>query len=207
MKGLLWKDYYMMIKYCRMFLLFAVVFLGAAIMEPDNLFLLAYPVILLGMIPVNLLAYDEREKWDLYSAVLPYTRKQIVTVKYLIGMLINLSMFVLVMVVLVIQGMVNQSFHMTESLELGALLLALGLLTPMVVLPFSFKWGTEKGRVVYIICMAVACGGIFVLTSEGLLNPNIFQMKVSLLVLTAIMLVLYVISWQISIRFYEKKEL
>ena len=207
MRGLLLKDFYMMIKYCKMFLLFAVVFFGAAIVEPDNLFFLVYPVVLAGMIPVNLLAYDEREKWDLYSASLPYTRSQIVSVKYLLGMGINLFLFVLAMAVLTIQGMKNHTLAMTENLELCALVFSLGLLSPMVVLPFSFKWGTEKGRIAYIISIAVVCGIIFSLTSGGILDSGLFQMKISALIVMVVMIVLYAVSWRLSIHFYQKKEL
>ena len=64
MKGLLLKDFYMAAKYCR-------------------------ACLLCGMIPVNLLAYDERSRWLEYSGTLPYTKAQIVSGKYLVGIIVQ----------------------------------------------------------------------------------------------------------------------
>ena len=90
MKGLILKDLYMAVKYCRAYALIAIVFLGFSVVNGDNMFFLFYPCLLCGMIPVNLLAYDERSKWLLYSAALPYSKTQLVTAKYLIGLMAQL---------------------------------------------------------------------------------------------------------------------
>ena len=85
MKGLLLKDLYMVVKYCKAYLLIAVVFLAVSLMGSDNLFFIFYPCLLCGMIPVNLLAYDERSRWPQYCGTLPYTKGQIVSGKYLMA--------------------------------------------------------------------------------------------------------------------------
>ena len=38
MKGLLLKDWYMVVKYCKAYLLISLVFIGASIMSDDNFF-------------------------------------------------------------------------------------------------------------------------------------------------------------------------
>ena len=63
MKGLILKDIYMMMKYCRAYLLIIIVFTAVSFVDNGNLFLVFYPTILCGMIPVNLLSYDERSRW------------------------------------------------------------------------------------------------------------------------------------------------
>lgn len=207
MKGLLLKDFYMTQKYCKMFLFMVVLFMAMAVVKTDNLFLLAYPAILMGMIPVNLLAYDEREKWDRYSAVLPCTRAQIVSVKYLMGLIIAGALFLLTMVVFGIRAAVGNGFAVQENLELVAVILSLGLISPMIVLPFSFKLGSEKGRVAYIVCVALLCGAAYVLSAGDLPIPDVFHLKMTPLLLLTVIAVLYVVSWRISIWFYNKKEL
>ena len=87
MKGLLLKDLYMMKSYCRSYLLIAVVFTAVSLIGKDNMFFMFYPCLLCGMIPVNLLAYDERSRFIRYGDTLPYKRAQIVSAKYLIGLL------------------------------------------------------------------------------------------------------------------------
>ena len=91
MKGLLLKDWYMVKKYCRAYLLIAIVFIAISFFSNDNMFFVFYPCLLCGMIPVNLLAYDERSHWMQYSGTLPYTKTQIVSGKYLIGLLAQLT--------------------------------------------------------------------------------------------------------------------
>ena len=70
MKGLLRKDLYMMGKYCRSYLLLVIVFLCVSVFSSDNLFFVFYPSLFSGMIPVSLLAYDERSRWTQYSGTL-----------------------------------------------------------------------------------------------------------------------------------------
>ena len=103
MKGLLLKDWYMVVKYCKAYLLICLVFIGVSIMSDDNFFFILYPCILCGMIPVTLLGYDERSKWDQYCAALPYTKAQIVSGKYLLGMGTQIGMLLLNAVILAIR--------------------------------------------------------------------------------------------------------
>ena len=95
MSGLLKKDFYMACKYCRSYLLIVVVFLAVSLFGNDNAFMVFYPCLLAGMVPVNLLAYDENSKWHIYSGSLPCTRGQLVSVKYLVGLITQLSVLVL----------------------------------------------------------------------------------------------------------------
>ena len=81
MKGLLLKDLYMAAKYCRAFLLIVVVFLAVSFFGDDNIFFVVYPAMIAGIVPVTLISYDERDKWDLYAGTLPYTGSQPVSSK------------------------------------------------------------------------------------------------------------------------------
>ena len=58
MKGLLLKDLYMTMKYCRTYLLIAVVFIAVSFGGGDSLIFIFYPCLFCGMIPVSLLGYD-----------------------------------------------------------------------------------------------------------------------------------------------------
>ena len=160
MKGLLLKDTYMTVRLCRMFLLLDVVFLGVWMFGNGDLFFLTYPCLLTTMVPMTLISYDEREKWDVFAATLPYSRAQIVSCKYLIGLCLS----VLILAV----AAVGQIFRRTpggtaEFLTMLPVLLSACLLAPAVLYPFVFRFGAEKGRVVYYVVIAVVCGGSVVL--------------------------------------------
>lgn len=72
MKGLLLKDWYMIQKYCRSYILITAVIIGISLANGENLFFTFYPCMLCGMIPVTLLGYDERSGWMQYSGTMPY---------------------------------------------------------------------------------------------------------------------------------------
>ena len=158
MKGLLLKDWYMVMKYCKAYLLICLVFIGVSIMSDDNFFFILYPCILCGMIPVTLLGYDERSKWDQYCAALPYTKAQIVSGKYLLGMGTQIGMLLLSAVIQVIRMRVSGAFSWKSFSSILSMLAILSFLTPAISLPPMFRWGVEKGRMAYYISVGLVCG-------------------------------------------------
>ena len=96
MKGLLLKDWYMMKKYCRYYLFVSIGFIILSMISSGNMFFVSYPCLLCGMIPVNLLGYDERSRWTEYVGTFPYTKTQIVSAKYLIGLFTQIAMLIVI---------------------------------------------------------------------------------------------------------------
>ena len=206
MKGLLLKDLYMMRKYMRSYLLMMAVFMGIAAMDPGNLFFVYYPCVLSGMVPTSLLGYDERSKWDAYAGTLPVTRAQIVSVKYLLGVILQLVVLVLTAVV---QGVVMlPGGDWAGYLILLEMLVMVGCVSSSVTLPFMFKFGVEKGRMAYYVMIGLVCAGSGV--AGSLFNSGIQYIPGSNVVMPLLTLAamgVYAFSWWLSIRFYEKREL
>ena len=203
MKGLLLKDTYMTVRLCRMFLLLDVVFLGVWMFGNGDLFFLTYPCLLTTMVPMTLISYDEREKWDVFAATLPYSRAQIVSCKYLIGLCLS----VLILAV----AAVGQIFRRTpggtaEFLTMLPVLLSACLLAPAVLYPFVFRFGAEKGRVVYYVVIAVVCGGSVVLQNTEVVS-RLGGFTLGSIPVILIAAAIYAGSWLLSIRLYAKREL
>ena len=125
MKGLILKDLYMTKKYFRNYLFIMILFLGLSFASEDNLFVVFYPGLLATMIPVNLLAYDERSHWDMYCGTLPVTRDMVVSAKYLMELMLLGLVYVLTGAVQVVRMVVNQEFHWQSFLVLMSLLFIL----------------------------------------------------------------------------------
>lgn len=205
MKGLLLKDFYMMKQYCRAFLLIAVVFIAASLFSGNKMFFMLYPCLLAGLIPVTLYSYDEREKWCVYSATLPYTATQLVSAKYVFGLLLSMVSLVVVTITQMLKLAEAQAFTWESLLGLLAGTAALGLLTPSILLPLLFKLGAEKGRIAYFIVIIVICG---VGGSLQMVEGEI-AMENSMLVyaLTGVgILAWYALSWRLSVSFYRKRQ-
>ena len=208
MKGLLLKDFYMMTKYCRAYVWISILFLAVSFVNSENMFFTFYPCLLVGMIPVNLLAYDERSRWLSYSGTLPYTKAQIVSGKYVIGLLAQVTMLLLTGIAQAVRMVHEQVFQWNNYLFLMVMLLLMSMVASSISLPFMFKWGVEKGRMAYYITIGVVCGGSVVATSlfqSQLQEPVSMQSQMPLLGLLGIGI--YALSWYLSIVFYKKREL
>ena len=208
MKGLLLKDLYMTAKYCRSYLLIAAVFIAVSFVGNDNMFFIFYPCLLCGMIPVNLLGYDERSRWLQYSETMPYSRAQIVSGKYLIGLCAQSAMLIVTAIAQAIRMNINNSFSASDYLVMLMLLLIMSMLSSSICLPFIFKLGVEKGRMAYYVMIGIICGGSVVASTvlrdamQSGIKPN------GVLALVAVLgIAIYALSWYISIVFYKKREL
>ena len=208
MKGLLLKDLYMTAKYCRIYLFMAIIFCVLSFMNSENLFLVFYPCLLCGMIPVNLLGYDERSKWLQYCDTLPYTRAQVVSGKYLIGLFAQLAILIVMGSANAIRMGIDGTFRPGEFAALMMSLLMLSLISSSISLPFMFKLGVEKGRTAYFIMVGVVSAG-------SVAMANILSAKTAaeihlsgiLPVLCLVGLGIYALSWYLSVVFYRRREL
>ena len=207
MKGLLYKDMIMTMKYCRSFLLVTAIFVAALLLEPDNGFYMAYPSLFVSMIPVTLISYDERDKWDQFSGILPASRGMLVSVKYLIGLLFQLAVLALNGIAWFIGMSRTGTFGAREYMSTLVILMSVALLVPTLLLPCIFKLGVEKGRMAYYIVMGLF-GAAAAMVAFAEVDFSAFALPEwgtggIFLVCAG----LYALSWMLSIGIYKKKEL
>lgn len=208
MKGLLLKDWYMMKKYCRSYLPMAAVFITLSLISDNNMFFVVYPCLLCGMIPANLLGYDDLSHWTQYSGSLPYTKTQIVSVKYLIGLLAQVAMLIITCAAQGIKMRMNGNFVFNDLVILMLLLLTVATFTSAISLPFIFKLGIEKGRITYYVMIGFICAVSVTGSSlfKGVLQAEI-QPNTLLAILALAGIGIYALSWYLSIVFYKKREI
>lgn len=210
MKALLLKDFYMAAKYCRSYLLIAAVFIAIMVMNDGkmSMFYVVYPCLMCGMVPVNLLSYDERSGWLKYSAALPYTKLQIVSGKYVIGLIMQGAMLIVTGIAQGIKMSVQGGFELGSYLLVMVTVLLLSVLSSSLSLPFVFKLGTEKGRTVYLLAVGAVCG-ISVASSVASNSISKISMHSSLItpLLCLLSVGVYALSWYLSYLFFKKREL
>lgn len=209
MKGLLLKDFYMAAKYCRSYLLIGAVFIAVSFAGPEsqNMFFVFYPCLLCGMIPVNLLAYDERSRWLEYSGTLPYTKAQIVSGKYLVGIIVQGAMLIAVGIAQGVRMNMAGTFGWGEFALFMGSIYAMATVTSSISLPFMFRWGVEKGRIAYycmigFVCAAGYLGSVFFAQGSAQTVSGRVMLVLFLLAGTGI----YAASWLASIALYQKRE-
>lgn len=200
MQGLLRKELYMAAKYCRSYILIAAVFAVASFWS-DNMLILIYPVLMAGIVPVSLLSYDEKCRWDTYAGVFPYSRQAIVSAKYITALLL-LGGFTLLMGLIQVFRMVqNGQTDIAGAGTLLAVTAAAGMVGPSLILPAVFKFGAEKGRIVYYAAIIVSCG---ILGFAGAAEKKPLPPQISWFILLSI--VLFACSWLLSVHVYQKRE-
>ncbi len=217
MKGLFLKDAYVLWKNSKFILIISAVFIIASIAmgvsDFDNTvnFLSVFSFLFVGVLPMNLLSYDESYRWDSYAAAMPYTKLQLVSVKFLLAIALNLSVFCLLMVGLAVKAFIIKEFPAEELFIFSSMLLAFGFLYPSLMLPFIFKFGVQKSRLMYAFLYGVSYS-LFVMFYRRLPDISGFLSRISLSAPAAIVLTcaavfgLYALSWALSVKFYKQRE-
>lgn len=201
MKGLLLKDFYMTIKYCRMLLLLVLLFAAVSVMS-NSVFITSYPFIIAGVLPVSLYAYDERSGWCGYADAMPYSRAQRVSAKYI-------SALTLICLVLLISmaGRELTEDNFIEDFSLLLVMCGMGLLSAACMLPFVMRFGSEKGRWAYYAIIVLACLAAFAASDSGGGSGSTIAAGPAPLGILAACAAIFALSWFVSIRIYEKREL
>ena len=165
MKGLFLKDLYMIKAYFRTLIAIAVVFIISSFWGGGNMFLIIYPMIVAAMLPMSILSYDEKSRWDVYCGTLPCSKSAVVSVKYLSCLVYVAVMFALSLLVQSLR-ITRAGGDMSELAVIMAMLLSIGLVGPSLMLPVIFRLGTEKGRMAYYVVIGALCALSFLLPEK-----------------------------------------
>ena len=211
MKGLFLKDFYLVNKYCRSYLIIIVVYSVICAFSAGNAFLIFYPVLFSSILPTTLLSYDEKSKWDKQADCMPVSRRQQVSVKYCIAVSVLLLYVFLSGTGQTVQMFSSHSFSAAKLFQTEATLFGTGLLSAGLILPPIFKLGVEKGRIAYYILLVVFCAlFMWVSISDNnaiLLAAFSFHGTTGAALLLAGALLLFALSWYLSAHFYQRREL
>lgn len=214
MKGLLLKDFYVVIRHCWPFAVFLIFWPMLTLTGAPPTFML-FSCLMASMLPSTLLAYDERARWMNYADALPYTRTQIVSVKYIYGLLAEGIMIISIAVCMSINTLFIQEDNVLTFREIAfwcSVYLLVGAVMTLYF-PFIFKFGVEKGRLAYILIVvghtvtytSIVNSSFFMNPDVSILNPS------SPLIASAVVLVIaaliYAASWGLSVMLYSKREL
>ncbi len=210
MKGLLLKELIMLKKGAATLLIFLGCF-GLIGPSGNPTMLLMIPlfsaILLYGHIN-----YDEQSKWQQYSIALPYGRKMIVSAKYAamaIGAVVSTVLVVLLYGVTVAIG--KAEFSLKDLVGHLVLSLAIGIVYPSFFLPLAYKFNSEKGRTIMLFLNgasgAIAVFLLSAIDGTGILAKLSNYTNILPYIAIAAVLVLFALSWLISVKIYEKRDL
>ena len=216
MKALLYKDFCVLKKVLRLYLLFFVLYGLMAVFNEDSGFLAGVLLVMAGMLPLTALASDEQGNFGRFGQVLPVSLRAMVGEKYLLGLISmaaggGVSLLLLMVIELLHGGGFTGEMLAAQLLAVGVLVLACGVLLA-VMLPLGFWLGVEKAR------LAVVGGAVVLILLVGFvveqgsryfqLESGFVQQHFALVALCAVAAVaaLLAISFAAACRLYGKRE-
>ena len=181
MKGLLYKDWKMLQKMGRMYLLIILIF--SVVPQFTRMgFAMAYAAIL----PYSIIAYDEQSKWPRLAIMLPYTDSQLVLSKYVFSWLGMLLVLALSAISRTAEYFIKGQTVLVNEYSEVIIFTAMSSLFSAVVLPLVFRFGVERGRLMFI---PVIVGGVIgVVVGGERIAPHLRSISLWMAVLIAILL-------------------
>ena len=213
MKGLLKKEWFVLWNKPIMILLPVMIFIMTGL-STKSMALILYLPLYAGILPVSLITTDETSRWERFALGMPYSRKEMVSAKYLMSILLVFIGTLLTAVILLL--FLNNAFTLQQSVLTVAAIAAGSLLLPSVLLPLNLKFGTAKARLALFVLLAV-CGSVsaIALNHEGEdVQFNLFEkiaawgLSPTLLtvLLPAAAAILMAASWAVSVLIYRRKQ-
>lgn len=208
MKGLILKDLYNLRKYGKtLFLIAALYFMLSFMMDNADIFV-GMIVIMFAITTVTSFAYDNQSGWDVYVNTMPVSKKDVVLSKYVLSLFLILTGGLLSVLMGWVNGLIRNIGNFSETLVTAYALCAVGLLFISILLPFVYKFGVERARVIIIAVVVIPVAAGFALSQTGTL-PEISEQTVNQMLLFSPLIVAAccVLSIAISNAVYRKKEI
>lgn len=199
MKGLLLKDLYVMWE--AMKIPYAVLLLCAFIPKTP-----AYTIFIMvvSMFPITSFIYDEQSNWLRTQATMPYTKYDIIFGKYFLGMiLVAISTLASVGAQALADTIARKPFTLADLyLILGTTVVC--MLVQSLLIPLTFRFGAERGRVAMVLFVGAAIG-LWVVTMNAIASQlQGVQFNISMpLSFAGVTVLFYGGSIIASIRSYE----
>ncbi|WP_272864812.1 ABC-2 transporter permease [Clostridioides difficile] len=167
-------------------------------------------IVLCTTMIVSTFSYDDLNKWDSYVLTMPINRNDIVLSKYLTMLIFSFIGVLVSLIVSVTIGYFKNTLILNETLLINALILSISVCFGSLILPLIYKFGTERARLLMILCFLVPTLALLVFKSilENISSPISIEIILNTLVysLPFVAILLFVISYFISSKIYSKKE-
>ncbi|OUP73206.1 hypothetical protein B5F09_11815 [Erysipelatoclostridium sp. An173] len=218
MKGLLIKDFKLMLNQKNFFILIVLI-LGATacFLDFDYYFLIGYFMFICSLFTISTISYDEFDNGNAFLFTLPFSRSRYVEEKYCFGILAGTFSWFLSFVITTIIQMINfNNFIFSDWMLSTLVMLPIMFVMLAILIPFQLKYGSENGRIAIIIFLGggfVVCYLLANLLAQSQINFNALISFINnvdpliiLLIIFAICLAILFVSMKISKRIVLKKE-
>ncbi|MBQ9136467.1 MAG: ABC-2 transporter permease [Lachnospiraceae bacterium] len=225
MKGLMIKDLKLLASQKKIFIITIFVAAVFAWTSDDVTFAATYIVLLLSMMTLTTISYDEMNNGMLFLLSLPAGRKTYVKEKYVFAFLNLIFAGTLSLVVCYVFSVIKGAPLNLDDLLSNIIGITLSMAVMLAVtIPLELKYGVEKGRIAMLVAIVIVAlvgtGGYKLLTNVLHVDVNGFLVSIleklpkpgeglEIIVmggLFAILLLVLFISYMIANKIMKKKE-
>lgn len=217
MKGLIIKDFIILKKTMKMFLIISVLYFFIAISTDDPYFFTSMLTVLLAITTISLFSYDNMAKWDVYALTMPIDRRKIIEARYLTMLLLTLTGAAVSTVMTAVISLYSKNDLSAQNfINIGYASLAI-ILIMSIMIPFVIKMGVERARLIFVTVYIVPLILITLLKrmveKQSLVIPDwlgnaaeVVIKNINIVGPVTVLLALLV-SYYISLSIYKKKDL
>ncbi|ADU21460.1 MULTISPECIES: ABC-2 transporter permease [Ruminococcus] len=211
MKGLLVKERYSLFNTCKVFLLIPVVInialmIGIMVKRQE---ISGFPVglifVMMGIMPASVINQEMRSNWHVGVLTMPYTRTQIVSAKYIITLIITLLTLLMNAACLGVCLAFSSGLSAHNIVETAKILfsgIGMGLLPTIIIMPLTFKFYGNGVRLMGAL-LGGFIGGSNMMIMENAQHGGLFGNGFIFMCVT---IVLFFISWGVSILLFRKRD-
>lgn len=215
MKGMLIKDF-SLLKGQKQFFMIAIMFAFIFLFLTDMAgFGVSYLMVMFTIFTLSTIAYDEYDNGNAFLFTLPISRKRYVQEKYVFCLVISAVVCLVDIALILVMNYVKDGTDMEMLLVTLAAACAVGIVMMAVMIPLQLKFGSEKRQMAMIAGFVIFFFLLYVgkkladrfgipsfINKIGSLSMGYVAGMIAILVI-----VMTLISYWISVRIMEKKEL
>ncbi len=216
MKGLILKDLLILKNQMRNILIVILGFILLSIWM-ENYFYIAFIIpFYIIMLVISTFSYDDLNNSNTYIVALPYDRKTIVKARYVLSLISIITAFLIGLILSLVIPMFNSDMDFMSTFASCAATILSVILVIALLMPFFYKFGVQKGRMILFIAImgiSLLIGIILSLFENSNLKiaqffSNLQQMNYIMLIAIAIIIMLLIlyISYVFSCKIYKNKE-
>ena len=216
MKGLLIKDFKLMLMQKNFFIIIIVVACLISISSQDPTFMIGFITLILSLFTVSTISYDELDNGYPFLLTLPFSRKTYVLEKYVYGLILGTGAWI-VSVMICSLMLIVQGKPVTSDMLIGAfVILPMFLVIESLMIPVHLRFGGEKGRYALIACVGVLVViGFVVMKIVEIFHIDVLPLILAIdalgpvmfmMILLMIGFLVMLVSLKVSLSIMNKKE-
>ena len=217
MKGLLIKDFLVILKQFRFSAIAIGLWMILGMFFDAAQYQIFIPLFCTTLV-TSCVANDETSCFQKYMEILPVNRKQIVSEKYVLAIILATIGLALFLGLSATEMLLAGTFEFKSLILTGVLSVVASLFLPALSIPLFLHWGVAKGRIIYMIFISALGIGIVTVLNDFYYNlaelphPAVTLIKcfshpatVAAIGIAGVA-VLLLISWAIAVKLYQSKE-